>query len=126
MRIDTNLSALDAFATSQQATAHNVANINTDEFRAQEVHLETGPKGQGAYVSEVRERSGSGGVVERQQVMYRADGTTEQVSVAVETSNTDMVKETANMIQDQRAYEANAEVIRTRSEMVGSVIDELV
>lgn len=126
MRIDTNLSALDAIATSQQATAHNVANVNTDEFRAQEVRLQSGPDGQGVSISEVRERSGSGGLVERQEVRRLEDGTTQQEAVMVELSNTELVKENTRMILDERAYEANIAAIRTQSEMAGTLIDELV
>lgn len=126
MRIDTNASALNVISVSQQATANNIANMNTDEYRAQEVMRETGPQGEGVRVSEVRESSAQGPIVDTMVVESTEDGGTEQVMRAVEGSNTDIVREQVNMIENQRAYEANIEAIRTQDDMLGTVINELV
>lgn len=124
--VSENLSAMKAISISQQATAHNVANVNTDEFHTQEVHLETGPEGQEVRVSEVRESSSSGPVVTREVIAETPPRGTEEVQTAVETSNTDIAHEMTGMIVDEHAFAANAESARTQTELVGGFIDEVV
>lgn len=121
-----NLSAMQAIAMSQQATAHNIANINTDEFHAQEVMLETGPDGEGVVVSEIRESSAEGPLIQQEIIVETPEGGTEQVSGVVEGSNTDIVRETVNMIQNEIAFEANVEAAQTQTELIGQFIDEMV
>lgn len=124
MRIENNLSALDAFAISQQVTANNIANVNTDEFKASDVRLETGPEGQGVQVSEIRQDETPGPAMPYTD-MAVSGGNDPALSDVVEGSNTDYVRETLNMIQDENAYAVNVRAIQTQTELIGNFIDEM-
>ncbi len=122
MRVDANLSALNAIGLSQQVTANNVANANTDEFKASDVRLETGPEGQGVRVSEIHKDTSPGPVMPYPDLEVGGDSA---VSDVVEGSNTDYVRETVHMIRDENAYAANVQAIRSQTELVGQFIDEV-
>ncbi len=124
MAIETNLSALGAFGTGMAVTANNIANVNTNGFRASRTHLETGPQDQGVRVAEIRESTTPGPLVPSLERVEDPD--TGRVSTEyqyVEGSNTDLAREMVDMISTQNAYDANAAVIRTESEMSGTVLD---
>ncbi|UZP67170.1 flagellar biosynthesis protein FlgG [Desulfovibrio mangrovi] len=125
MRIDANLSALDAIALSQQVTANDIANVNTDEFKSSDVRLETGPEGEGVQVSEIRQDSSPGPVTHYPDLQVEASGGDGAVQEVVEGSNTDYVRETVNMIRDENAYAANVRAIRSQVELIGNFIDEV-
>lgn len=124
MRIDTNTSALHAIEVSQQVTANNVANANTDEFKASDVRLETGPDGQGVQVAEIRQDSTPGPVTHYPDMQVSEQGD-RAVADVVEGSNTDYVRETVHMIRDENAYAANVRAIQSQTELIGNFIDEV-
>lgn len=103
---DVNLSALDSLGTAQQVSANNVANVNTDGFKASSVALESGPEGQGVRVSDISESSASDAMV---------DG--------VETSNTDLGTEMVDMMTTSRAFSANVAAIRVSEQMTGHLLN---
>lgn len=103
---DTNLSALEALSTTQAVSANNIANVNTDEFKASSVVLETGPNDQGVYVAAINESSTPGAMV---------DG--------VETSNVDIGGEMVDMMRTSRAFSANTTFIRASEEMTGHLLN---
>ncbi len=124
MSIETNLSALGALGTRMAVTANNIANMNTNEFRASRAHLETGPQDQGVRVADIRESTAPGPMVPSLERVEDPD--TGRVSTEyqyVEGSNTDLAREMVDMISTQHAYDANAAVIRTESEMHGTVLN---
>lgn len=104
--MDTNLSALSSFGTAQQVSANNIANMNTDGFKASSVHLESGPQDQGVRVSSIQESTNAGPII---------DG--------VEGSNTDVATEMVDMMKTGHAYSANAAVIRGSEEMTGYLLN---
>lgn len=57
---DTNLSALSSLGTVQQVAANNVANVNTDGFKASSVVLQSGPEDQGVRVGAIHQSSTPG------------------------------------------------------------------
>lgn len=127
----TPLSALDAFGTSMAVTANNVANMNTDEFRASEVRLQTGSadqngQEQGVQVAEIRQSTTEGPQRMDLRRVVNEDGSVSVEQGIVEGSNTDVAKEMVTMITDQRAFEANAAVVRARDEMTGILVDRFV
>lgn len=127
----TPLSALDAFGTSMAVTANNVANMNTDEFRASDVRLQTGSadqsgQEQGVQVAEIRQSTTEGPLRMDLRREVHEDGSVSVEQGLVEGSNTDVAKEMVNMITDQRAFEANAAVVRARDEMTGILVDRFV
>ncbi|MGE4192287.1 MAG: flagellar basal body rod protein FlgC [Pseudodesulfovibrio sp.] len=103
---DTNVSALSALSTVQEVSANNIANVNTDGFKASSVVLESGPGDQGVEVAAIRESSTPGSMI---------DG--------VETSNTDIGREMVGMISTSRAFEANTTFIRASEEMTGHLLN---
>lgn len=103
---DTNLSALSALSTVQEVSANNIANVNTDGFKASSVLLETGPEGQGVNVGAIQESTAPGTVI--------GD---------VETSNTDIGREMVDMITTSHAFSANAAAIRTSEQMTGHLLN---
>ena len=124
---DNNISALNAFSTSMQVTANNIANVNTDGFKHSRAELETGPGDQGVRVADIRQSTQAGPLVE--SLVRVEDQVTGQVSTEyqyVEGSNTDLAREFTHMIMTQRGYEANAQAIRAQDEMLGSLMDMMV
>lgn len=103
--------AMKAFGTSVAVTANNLANINTDGFKAGRANLETGADGQGVRVSSITEDQSSGPIVSVQE------------NETVEGSNTDVTIEMVNLTINENAFGANANVIRTEDEMVQTVLD---
>lgn len=103
---EVNLSALDALGTTQAVSANNIANVNTDEFRASSVVLESGPGDQGVEVAAIHESTTPGAFIN-----------------GVETSNVDIGREMVDMIQTSRAYSANTAFVRASEEMTGHLIN---
>lgn len=125
------LSALNAFGTSMAVTAHNVANMSTDEFRASDVRLQTAAvsrngREQGVEVAEIRQTTTEGPVrMDLRRILHK-DGSVTVETGAIRGSNTDVANEMVNMLTDQRAFEANAAVVRTRDDMTGILVDRFV
>jgi len=103
---ETNLSALSALGTTQQVSANNIANVNTDGFKASTVGLETGPEGQGVRVGSIQETTNGGPIV--------GD---------VELSNTDLGTEMVGMMTTGHAFSANVAAVRTSEEMTGHLLN---
>ncbi|WP_338670115.1 flagellar basal body rod protein FlgC [Pseudodesulfovibrio methanolicus] len=103
---DANISALSALSTVQEVTANNIANMNTDGFKASAVSLESGPGDQGVDVASITESTTPGSMLH-----------------GVETSNTDIGRETVDMITTSRAFEANTTFIRADEEMTGHILN---
>ncbi|MEG2173210.1 MAG: flagellar basal body rod C-terminal domain-containing protein [Desulfovibrionaceae bacterium] len=118
-------SALQAFGQGMNASAHNIANINTAGFDPLQVGYETGPQGQGVRVSSIEEAAlpfsdrvnGSA---------TAADAVNRSFVVppeALDSSNTELSREFSTMIATQRAYEANAVSVQTWDAMLGTLVD---
>jgi flagellar basal-body rod protein FlgC len=120
-----NVSALRAFSVAQQVTAHNVANVNTEEFRASRTVLEEIPNRGGVRVQEVRQTSGNAGFVPVDKPVANRAGELVQSRLMVRASNTNIAREMTNMISNENAFAANAAAIRTRDDMIGGLINEL-
>lgn len=103
---DSNLSAMNSLGVAQQVSANNIANVNTDGFKASSVALESGPHDQGVRVAAIQESSTPGAVVN-----------------GVETSNTDIGNEMVDMIQTGHAFSANVASIRASEEMTGHLLN---
>ena len=123
MRIQSSpsLSALYSLAGSLQVTANNLANVNTNEFKASSVRFETGPMDQGVRISEIRSDATPGAWVEH-PVYTEEEGRARQRMGWIETSNTDIAREFTNMISVENAYRANVASIRTVDEMLGTIL----
>lgn len=103
---ESNVSALSALGTTQQVSANNIANVNTDGFKASTVSLETGPMDQGVRVGAIQETTNPGPAV--------GD---------VELSNTDIGTEMVDMMTTSRAFSANVAAVRVSEEMTGHLLN---
>lgn len=121
--ISTAQSGLSAQATSMAVTANNVANADTDGYRARDARLETGPGGQGVRVSEISEDT-SAGDLRPETGSAGSDAGVSQPGVDLAAmSNVDLASQSVNMIEASRAFEANVAVIRTADDMAGTLLD---
>ena len=120
MRIgDMAVSAMNAFSVDMMARANNIANMNTDGFKAQNVTLTTGPQGQGVMVGSIYPDVSPGPLVPGHDPTVNGMGYTEG-------SNTDIAREFTHMISDQHAYAANAVVVRTYDTVAGTLVNMMV
>ncbi|KHK02178.1 flagellar basal body rod C-terminal domain-containing protein [Desulfovibrio sp. TomC] len=116
-------SALSAMGTSMAVAANNVANVNTDGYKSKDVRLTTGPNGQGVRVGDVVTDDSAGGYRPAAVSAQNEAGVYEPTAAMVETSNVDLARQTVDMVETSRAFEANAAVIRTQDDMLGTLLD---
>jgi flagellar basal-body rod protein FlgC len=112
--IPASLEAIHALAERFNRTAKNVANVNTDGYKADRVVLQEGPAGG---VRAVVETDNTPGPVRLEQA--------ESGFEPVEMSNVDLAREMTTMMVDQRHYEANLKVIKSEDERLGTTLDIL-
>ncbi|MDR2401409.1 MAG: flagellar basal body protein [Deferribacteraceae bacterium] len=103
-------SALRAYTEVINTTAHNVANINTEGYTPQRVHL-----------SEAR-----GGGVKATAESIRNPAEVRQDAYISEKNSVNYAAEAANQITSLRSFQANTGVIRTADEMLGTLINTTV
>lgn len=120
--LDTSYSALRANQFRVDVAANNVANINTDGFRASTVSTSDN-----AYINDI----GTGTRVTGAYAPPRpGPPTTEaaasgpgQGTAVAEQSNTDAANEMINMRMAQNAYGANASMYLTGDDMTQTILD---
>jgi flagellar hook protein FlgE len=120
-----SVQALQAISVSQQVSANNVANMNTNEFRSSRVEYETGPGDQGVRVREVTENTDSGPLVQGREYA-EADEALRSEEMMVEGSNTDLATEMVRMVENEAAFAANAAALHTSMDMTGVLINMMV
>jgi len=103
---ESNVSALSALGVAQQVSANNIANVSTDGFKSSSVAFESGPEGEGVRVADIRRSTSAGPFI---------DG--------AEGSNTDIARETVDMISTGHAFSANVASVRASEEMTGHLLD---
>lgn len=120
-----NVQALQAISVSQQVTANNVANVNTNEFRSSRVEYETGPDDRGVRVSDIYENTAPGPLVQGGEYVETEEGLRYEESL-VEGSNTDLAAEMVQMIENEQAFAANVAALHKHFDMTGVLIDMMV
>lgn len=146
-----SLSGLDAFGSVMNSSANNLANVNTNNYKATSVSLETSLGGDGVRVAGISRDTSFGPAVisenslreklsaENQFTPSDNSNETSRLEVQddannggvnsvygngyIEGSNTDISREFVTMISTESAYTANTSVIRTEDEMSGTLID---
>ena len=110
--ISNNLSALKAFGTGLNVKANNIANSESENFKkSRAIYSE---EKNGGVKTEIQKVDPDNGL----QAINPEDNSTE-----TQPSNVDLTEEIPGTITDQRGFEANLTVIKTREEMLGSVLD---
>lgn len=86
-------SALQAYTTSLQTTAHNVANLSTEGFKASQATFQ---------------ENGGGGVT---------------ASVSGTQDTVDISKEATRLLSDKNSFKANLTVLKTADEMTKDLLN---
>jgi len=109
--LNASYSALQANQFRLDVTANNVANINTDEFKASTV-----ASADNAYINDIGSGTRITGTYAPQRPGPMAVDTASARGGLVEQSNTDLATEMTNMMNARNAYSANT--------AMGTAIDE--
>ncbi len=110
--ISSNVSALQAFSKQIAVSANNVANVYSDDFKKSRALNTEGENGQ--VESTITKIDTPGPLVEDPL------STTGELK---ELSNVDIAEELVNQIAAEQGFSANAKVIKTYEETIGSLID---
>jgi len=112
--VDNNISALKAFGAKMGVTANNIANVESEEFKKSSALLQEGERGS---VKVDISRIDTPGAIGTKYI--------DDEQVETEMSNVDLAEEIPETIPTQRGYEANLTVIKTKDEMLATIIDIL-
>jgi len=112
--IYSNVSALQAFSKQMAVSANNVANALSDDFKKSRAINTEGQNGQ--VETTITKINTPGPLVE--------DPLSETGELK-ELSNTDIAEELVNQIMIEQGFKANAKVIKTYEETIGSIVDLL-
>lgn len=106
--VQSSLSAIKAFGKKTNVSAHNVANMNTDNFKSSRATI-------------VEDKQGGVKVqISKETIEKEPD---DKKTVEKQPSDTDLAREFTQTTLSQRGYEANLKTVTTHDEMLGSVID---
>jgi flagellar basal-body rod protein FlgC len=107
--------AIQSQFTKLQASANNIANLNSDGYKGRRVNIAEGPNGTPtAHVS-----------VDLSPGPSRMELNREGELVEVEMSNVDLATEYVKTMESTQAIKANLKTIQTADELLGEVIDKL-
>ena len=119
-----SLTALNAFGTGLQSTAHNLANVLTAGFKAGRVTYADLPHQSGTVARGPEKLSVQGPLVPHGPGLPPSAAWNPAIPAGfVEGSTTDVVTEMTNLITISRAYQANAKVVPTVDSMLGMAIN---
>lgn len=108
-------SALNAFSQRIQTTTYNVANVSTAGFKPATAQLADGSAGMGVELHSLM-RDGK-------PVASTGNALPQSLQNRFMPSATELEREIANLINDQRAFQANTQTIRTADSLFGYVLD---
>ena len=103
------LSGLRANQRRMNTSAHNVANVSTDEFSRHRVSAQERPSGEVDTRSDVVELSEQGKEIAR--------------AVKGPQNNVDLASEAVEQIEAREAFKSNARTLRTQDRLMQSLLD---
>jgi flagellar basal-body rod protein FlgC len=110
--INSTVSALQAYKTQMEVASHNVANLNTENFKKSKATLKEGDLGEvPAKVDRINIPDQHYRDLEGFQM------------VDEETSNVDLAEEFPQLMTSQHAYEANMKVVQNQDRVLGTTLD---
>ncbi|UQZ87766.1 hypothetical protein C4J81_00450 [Deltaproteobacteria bacterium Smac51] len=116
--------AMNAFSVGVHSTAHNLANVQTNGFKAGRVTYEELPNQAGTAANGPQKMNTMGSIIPHGPGLPPPENQNPAVPEGyVETSNTDVAREMVNLTIDSRTYKANAKTIQTADSMLGTVIN---
>lgn len=101
MDLYASISGMNAAALGVAATANNIANLQSKDFRAQRVDLQDREAG-GVEIADLRESQELG---------------------APEGSNVDMATEMTNLMTQSTTYEANLKALKVQDQLIGQTLN---
>jgi len=118
------LTAFAAYGAGMGSTAHNLANVLTNNFKAGRMTYGELSNRSGVRAEGPQPMGASGPLVPYGPGLPPLQNANPAVPEGfVEGSNTDVATEMVNLIVNSRTYQANAQTVRTADEMLGTVID---
>jgi flagellar basal-body rod protein FlgC len=114
--IPSSLSALHAYGQKLGVTAENIANVNTPGYRRKTAVLSEGSQGDVTVHVNPSSQPAEGAAANRRP----APGVTEPPS---NVNNVNLAEEIPSLVTVQRAYEANAKVVQTEDNVLGTLLD---
>jgi flagellar hook protein FlgE len=112
--LSSTISSLQAHERKLNVNANNIANVNTNGFKRDRAVLEEG-QAEDVRVTLTKDMSPA----PEDPLAPDAPG------VEKELSNVDLVDELTGMIPTEIGYKANVQTIRSRDEMIGTLLDTL-
>lgn len=113
--------ALSALSTSLNATASNIANMSTEGHQPARAELADGPGGQGVEVAAItRAQGGVDSAGAAQGVTPEGGISTGGVGVV---NGVDVAREMVGLMQTERAFSANAVMLRALEQATGHVLN---
>ena len=112
--MNNSLGAMNAFSTGVHGSAYNLANVNTAGFNPVAVHYTSGPV------------SASGMEMGVRPVVSRPTSSIKETEHVFQPSRTDVAREMVNLTVNEDSFAANAQVIRTSDEMLGTLVDMII
>lgn len=97
--IGSSISSMNAHSVWMDVNANNVANVNSDKFRSTDTKIES-------------DKSGNPTAVLR-----------DSGAAPMDRSNTDLAKEMTDQVAVGNGFAVNASVVRTKDEMLGTLMD---
>ena len=115
MNIDlyASIAGINAFFTKMDVTAHNIANLNTDNYKRRVPHIGQDKHGLPETHSTVDETPG----LENPRRPGEAEGPYREMS------NVNYAEEAVNMIEAKMGVKANVKALRIAGETFGSLLD---
>ncbi len=108
---DTSASGIVAAATKLQANANNVANANTNGYKAQRVDLVESPAGVKARTASVDEPNRADAAVNSNRNSQSPP------------SDVNLADEMVSMVANENFYQANMQALKTADDMMGALLD---
>ena len=108
---DTSASGIVAAATKLQANANNVANANTNGYKAQRVDLVESPAG-------VKARTASVEAPNRADAAANSNRNSQSPP-----SDVNLADEMVSMVANENFYQANMQALKAADDMMGTLLD---
>ena len=116
--INTSASALSAFSTGMNVTANNIANINTDNFKKQDVVMEEVSHGGVKAVVSQEENV-------KEDLVALSEINPDATAVVEDASDVSLAEEMVNTMAFNKYYEASVKSLGVADSMKGTVVDML-
>ena len=113
--LDASLNAIQSHFTRLQASANNIANLNTDGYKGKRVTINEGPTGTPTATVNTDTNPGPS----------RMELNREGELVEVQMSNVDLATEYVKTMESTQAIKANLKAAQTADELLGEIIDTL-